>query len=97
MNTIITLEGVPFEGFEHANFIASLIKLFEDFDIPIENVSYSGDLEGRIYKISTYKGHYNSLNALLRSIADNKVGPISFDDTILYKDNNSSKDWKELF
>lgn len=45
MNTIITLEGVPFEGFEHANFIASLIKLFEDFNIPKENIKYYTDLE----------------------------------------------------
>lgn len=45
MKTIITLEGVPFEGFEHANFIGSLSKLFEDFNIPKENIKYYTDLE----------------------------------------------------
>lgn len=71
MKTIITLEGVPFEGFEHANFIGSLAKVYEDFDIPRENVSYSTKLyskENRIIKRKLL--NEDKLNKALKCLYD---------------------------
>lgn len=45
MKTIITLENVPFEGFENANFIATLNQTFQEFNIPRENIQWETELE----------------------------------------------------